>query len=410
MLNANDRETLRTLAQKYMEYASLPLQNEKRELWRSLNRLEMQKPMVLIDQLPWNELGVDGFLTCTVTDPYWRGVECSLRRQIYQWEHLPVDMVLTPYILLPRPISNNGYGLVNEVQRLTTETDGVASLSFSDNLKTQEDLERIHLTKVVLNVEAEQSIKETATGLFEGIAPFKLCGVSMHLGIWDWITQAKSITDCYYDLLDRPEFIHAVMEKLTLCVLDAIDQYNRIGGFDNASTLCHCSHTFSDDLPLGENTENCSSKQAWAFGLAQLFSSVSPDITDEFEVPYMKRIFERFGAVYYGCCDRLDDRLEIIDKMPNIRKISCSPWSDRESFAEKLPKKYVMSNKPTPAVLATASFDEQAARDDIRRTLNAAKAHGVALELIMKDVSTVRHDPQRLWRWAEIAAEETASF
>jgi len=25
----------------------------------------------------------------------------------------------------------------------------------------------------------------------------------------------------------------------------------------------------------------------------------------------------------------------------------------------------------------------------------------------MKDISTVRYDPPRLWRWAEIAVEET---
>jgi len=27
--------------------------------------------------------------------------------------------------------------------------------------------------------------------------------------------------------------------------------------------------------------------------------------------------------------------------------------------------------------------------------------------LILKDISTVKYEPQRLWRWAEIAAEET---
>ena len=30
--------------------------------------------------------------------------------------------------------------------------------------------------------------------------------------------------------------------------------------------------------------------------------------------------------------------------------------------------------------------------------------------VILKDISTVRGDQTRLWRWAEIAAEETANF
>ena len=141
--------------------------------------------------------------------------------------------------------------------------------------------------------------------------------------------------------------------------------------------------------------------------MAQLFTSVSPQINEEFEVPYISRIFEKFGAAYYGCCERLDDRLDVVTKLPNIRKISCSPWSDRERFAAELPKQYIMSNKPNPAFLAEDTLDEELVRADLRRTIAAAKAHGLGLEFLLKDISTVRHDPTRLWRWAEIAEEES---
>lgn len=102
--------------------------------------------------------------------------------------------------------------------------------------------------------------------------------------------------------------------------------------------------------------------------------------------------------------------MELVEKLPNVRKISCSPWSNREQFAERLSKKYIMSNKPSPALLATDIFDEQLVREDLRRTMEASKNHNVALEMILKDISTVRGDQTRLWRWAEIAAEETANF
>ncbi|MFW6292062.1 MAG: hypothetical protein ACOC7V_07000 [Spirochaetota bacterium] len=38
-------------------------------------------------------------------------------------------------------------------------------------------------------------------------------------------------------------------------------------------------------------------------------------------------------------------------------------------------------------------------------TLDACRATGSPVELILKDISTVRYDPTRLWRWAEIARE-----
>ena len=213
-------------------------------------------------------------------------------------------------------------------------------------------------------------------------------------------------TDIYIDFMDEPELIHAIMRKTTDGIAALIDQYNEEGLFDVATNLVHCSHTFSEDLPSeGCDPDHPQSKDSWGFSMAQLMSSCSPAITKEFEVDYMDKTFSKMGAVYYGCCERLDDRMDIITRMPNIRKISCSPWSDREHFAEVLPQHIIMSNKPNPAILATSGFDADAARQDIQRTIDAARRHGRNLEMLLKDVSTVQHDPQRLWDWARLAVD-----
>ena len=39
-----------------------------------------------------------------------------------------------------------------------------------------------------------------------------------------------------------------------------------------------------------------------------------------------------------------------------------------------------------------------------------AKTKGCVVEVIMKDISTVRYEPRRLWEWARIAAEETERY
>ena len=408
-LSAKDRETLRALAGRYMTHALSDRNNEKRELWRALNMGDMQKPMIAVDQMPWNELDVDGFLQCTVENPYFRGVEWSLRSEIYKWEHLPADMVLNPYILLPRPIGNTGYGLGYVRETLATDpTNSVVAQHFVNQLREPEDVEKIKTPQVSIDRAAEADVVETARDLFSGIAEVRLQGFILHLGVWDFITQWMGVENCYIELMDRPEMMHAIMERLTEATLDQIEQINRLGLYDVNTNMCHCSYTFSDTLPgVDCDRDNPTTRDGWAFGLAQLFTSVSPEITAEFEVPYMQRLFPHFGSIYYGCCDRLDDRLDIIARMPNIRKISCSPWSDRENFAANLPKEYIMSNKPSPALLAQSAFDEDTVRADLRRTIRAAKDHGLRLEMILKDISTVKYEPQRLWRWAEIAEEET---
>jgi len=98
--------------------------------------------------------------------------------------------------------------------------------------------------------------------------------------------------------------------------------------------------------------------------------------------------------------------MDVIEKLPKIRKLSCSPWSDREHFADLMPDYCVMSNKPNPAYLADGKLDEALVRNDLRRTIAAAKRHNRNLELILKDISTVSHNPAVLWRWQEIAMEE----
>lgn len=403
-----DTQVLRSLAAEYMELASLPIHKEQRELWFALNRCTPQRPLALIDQIPWHEMDVDGSLVNKVEDPYWYWIETYLRRQIYQWKHMPADMVLNPYILLPRPIALSGYGIdINEDAVALDPHNSVVGHKYHNQFTCLEDAEKIKMQQVLWDEGREKEIIQEAEYLFEGVAPFKLTGLTLHLGFWDTITTWMGVDHIYTELYDTPELLHAIMEKLTQSALGVISQLNEKGLFDAYTNLCHCSHTFSDDLPSkGCDPDNPKSKDVWAFGLAQLFTSVSPKITDEFEVPYMQRLFPHFGAIYYGCCDRLDDRLDVITKMPKIRKISCSPWSDREAFAEKLPKGYVMSNKPMPAVVAGASVDWNEVRQDIRRTVNAARAYDVPLELILKDISTVNYEPQRLWEWSRIAREE----
>ena len=292
----------------------------------------------------------------------------------------------------------------------TDVTNSVVAQHFDNQFEEMEDVEKIRTPEITIDRAAEADIIAAAQDIFAGIAPVKMQGYILHLGFWDFISQWMGVETCYIELMDRPELMHAIMERLTNATIRQIEQINTLGLYDINGNMCHCSYTFDDRLPTDAcDHENPTTYDGWAFGLAQLFTSVSPAITAEFEVPYMQRLFPYFGSIYYGCCDRLDDRLDIIDRMPNIRKISCSPWSERERFAANLPKKYIMSNKPNPALLAENTFDEAAVRADLRRTIAAAKAHGLGLEMILKDISTVRYDPQRLWRWSEIALEETVN-
>lgn len=63
----------------------------------------------------------------------------------------------------------------------------------------------------------------------------------------------------------------------------------------------------------------------------------------------------------------------------------------------------MFSRKPNPAFLAGDSWDLDAVEKDLRKTMEICTRYGCPLEFILKDISTVRYQPQRLWEWADIA-------
>ena len=75
-------------------------------------------------------------------------------------------------------------------------------------------------------------------------------------------------------------------------------------------------------------------------------------------------------------------------------------------MAEACGRRYSYSRKPNPALISTERFDEDAIREDLRRTLRIAA--GCNVEFIMKDVHTLAGHPERLARWVDLAREVIA--
>jgi hypothetical protein len=130
----------------------------------------------------------------------------------------------------------------------------------------------------------------------------------------------------------------------------------------------------------------------------------------EFSLRYELRWMNRFGLNYYGCCDVLHRKMAIMEKIPNLRKVSMSPFINPDEAVANVGNRYVFSYKPNPAVLAEDTWHLDKAEHELENVLSKAKAHGCVVEVIMKDISTVRYQPQRLWEWARMAAEVTERY
>ena len=405
--NNKDREILRELAKKVAEIASLPVQETKRRLWRSLNALNDERPMVCIDQVCWNEMNVDNKLTLFCNDPECRKYEEKLRRILYQWEYFPVDMVVEPFIKVDKAVVNADFGVKRMEDTLATAgKEAVVSHKFINQFNTMDDLEKIRKPLVSHNAEETARRMEKAAWLFDGVMPLREEGWNPYLSIWDPVVTWMSVEGVLYGLIDNSEMMYAMAKRMADGYMSMLDQMEEQGLLCHSQDLIHCTGAFSDELPAPFfNPQRPRTKDIWMFGLAQIFTTVSPAMFEEYEIDIMAPIFERFGLVYYGCCDPLDQKMKEVRKIKNLRKISMSPWANRVRGAEEIGHDYVFSSKPNPAYLATTKFDEDLVRKDLKEIKNVCKKNNCPLEFILKDLSTVNNEPQRLWKWAEIAME-----
>jgi hypothetical protein len=402
-----DRIILRELAQKAAEIAHLPVQEEKKQLWRGLNGLKDERPMVCIDQVCWNEMNVDDKLTLRCEDPECREYEDRFRRILYQWEYFPVDMVVEPFIKVNKAVTNTGFGVSKQVETLLTPgKEGVSSQKFENQFSSIDDLEKIKNPQISHDKKETERRMEKAAWLFDGIMPLREEGVDPYVSIWDTIAGWMSVEGALYGLVDKPDMMHGMAKKIADGYMSMLDQLEEQGLLCHSQALIHCTGAFTDELPaLFFNRQKPRTKDIWMFGLAQMFSTVSPAMFEEYEINYMKPIFERFGMVYYGCCDPLDGKMNEVKKIKGLRKVSMSPWAKRERGAEEIGKDYVFSSKPNPAYLATTKFDDDLIKKDLLEIKEICRKNGCPLEFILKDLSTVNNEPKRLWRWAEIAME-----
>jgi len=402
-----DTIIIRELAARVAEIAALAVQEEKRRLWRKLNALEPERPMVMIDQVCWNEMELDDELTLQCTDPECRGYEESLRRILYQWKHFPVDMVVEPFIRVPKAVYNSGFGIeIQENIAVSDPTNSVVGHKYINQFRSMDDLQKVQMPQITHDpIETERRLA-IAHELFDPLLEVRVWGYDPYLSLWDPISQWMGPDNALYAMMDQPELMHGLAERMTEGYLNMLDQLEEQGLLCGPQSLIHCTGAYTDELPApGYDPQKPRTKDIWMFGLAQMFSMVSPKMFKEYEVDYTSRICARFGLVYYGCCDPLDKKMAQVRMIPNVRKVSMSPWVDQERGAGEIGRDYVFSRKPSPALLAYDSFDAAMVRDDLLATRSICEKHHCPLELILKDISTVRYEPERLFQWADIAMQ-----
>lgn len=410
-LSHSDRDILRRLAGSFVEIASLPVQGDLARQWADLNGLRPTRPLVRIFQIPWHEFADEDEMTLQCEDPWARGLENGLRQTLYQWRHMRDDLVLEPVMNARLAVTDSGFG-IGEVSDVNISS-GLASRHFHEQIKDLADVEKIKFPEVAHDEQATQRGLERLTELFGDLMPVRTRGTShFWFAPWDVLITWYGVETAMLDMALRPELVNAAIGRLVDAWLHRLDQYealNLLSLSDAGTGVGSGGLGTTNELPQPDaDPAHVRPMDLWGCATPQIFSEVSPAMHQEFALRHELRWLERWGLNYYGCCEPLHTKLDILRQVPRLRKISCSPKADKASMAEQCGRDYVISLKPNPAVFAGSYWSPEVARRELREDLE--KLQGCVVEIILKDISTVSFDPQRLWQWAQIAQEEAERF
>ena len=405
---SDDIKLLRELGREKFDIGNLPVQKKKFELWGKLNRLGETRPLVWINEIPWHELNSSPELQLKCRDEFMRNVEYALRRELYQWRHFPCDMLVEPLIyseILGGPSSSYAdYGIKEERH----EAHGGCDVGYIPVIHSFEDADKIRTPAVFFDKAASENKFQKLSEIFNGVIAVKKRGiVHQWHSPWDQIIHWYGIEQLYMDMYDRPELVHRILANFMKALHEVVDRQTELGMLDVGNGNWRVGSGgmgITDELPTeNKDGHKITPKEQWGCSTSQIFSEVSPDMHEEFALQYERPMLERYGLTYYGCCEPLHRKMDILKTVKNLRKISMSPWINMEEASEALDRNYVFSFKPTPAHLATDSFNDELVKNYLKDFLGKTKRN--CREIILKDVTTVRNDPSRLERWAKLAME-----
>ncbi len=394
------RDALRGLAEQIHRAALLPIQEERRRLWRLSNALRPERPMVAANpQHGWMELVPEDSLVCP--EGFWRDTEREMRRIAYRALHLHDDVPIEDCVRVPLVIRKSDCGVEN---RVTKPSAAMGAYHIEPAIESEADLDKLHPAAIVIDRAESERRREALSDAIGDILPVAVTGVDFcRCGLTRMLIHLRGLEEMMYDLYDNPALIHRLMAFLRDEQLREFAFYEKegvlTGNTGPYNWLGTGSLGYTDALDCAPPA-TMAAMSAW--GESQETGSVGPAQFDEFVLTYQLPILRRFGLVEYGCCESLDTKFDLlIRKIPNLRWLAVSPWCDRRRAAEKLGRSYVYVYKPVPTPLASEQFDLDFATRQLRETLDIAKDNVV--HIVMKDTSTFQNQPWRIGEWTKMA-------
>lgn len=411
-VSTHDKDVLRRLAERKAEIAADPKNQERRRAWLALDSGNDSRVMVLAEHGGIRDQRRPLSLASLECTGEWaRGIESALRVESLLFNELCDDHVVEPVMNVGWRVSTSNYG-VEPVVHQGGDAEHMGSRAWDPPIEDLDrDFGKLRPRSFCVDRDATIAERQCMEDVFHGILPVRMRGMYYWtMGLTCKAIDLIGMEALMLSMFDNPDGLHRLMAFLRddeLAFSRWLEEQGLYSLNNENDYIGSGSMGYTADLPQTATLQTGSpvrEQDLWVLLESQETVGVGPALFKEFVFPYQLSIAQRFGKIYYGCCEPVNSRWSIIKQIPNLSRVSVSPWADQRAMAEALGRDYVFSRKPNPTLISTERFDETAIRNDIRQTLDLAR--DCRIEIIMKDVHTLNNEPERLARWVQIAREE----
>lgn len=404
-MDLKDRERLRYLASRQVESANSQKNLERVELWKRHNMYKGERPVIHIEVDTFAHEAINPLLKCE--DSFARQIEYSLLHNVINLETFDDDRVVPPYFQMGYHTWFSLFGH-NIKQTVVKKEDGTEMGHKFEHIidDLQDDFDKI-LSPSNYGVDKERTKQrfEKTSDIFGDILPVKIVSNCLYSVPTQHVVHMMGMENMLYSIYDYPDEFKEMMNRIANDYIAYFKHLEKEGvllqnhSFESVGqgTMAFCE----EEVKSGP----VKTTDLWGFMDSQETVGMSPDMFREFIFPCYKRVAENFGRLSYGCCEPVDAFWDDIKTLPNLKKVSISPWCNEEVMAENLRNSGIIYHrKPSPNFLGVgAKLDEEGFRAHIEKTLKTAR--GCRVEITQRDVYTVNNDINKVKRYVEIIRE-----
>lgn len=399
--SADERFYVRELAAMTVEIAREARMQPILKRWRDVNsgRMPDRAPVWSRPAGCWSEMLPADSLVCK--DSFLRSMEIYFRQILLKrdidddhpvYEYFKVNAIIDA---TPDP----PYGF--EYKRHSIDEAGSA-WGYESALNTESDFDHLIVPQYKFNAKKTAETLELHQKLLDDILEIKATAVNGFFSIATVCTQAanlRGMEQMMMDMILEPQLMHHLMQVITdgtMNYLDAVEESGLI--FPNTDEPM----LMSNPLRPVSNDGKYTLKDCWVAGNSQEFDQVNPEMTQEFLIDYQNKIFERFGAVCYGCCENLTQKIDQVLTVPNLKIFVSSAWSDLSKIIERTEDKHcIMWRHSASDVTCLENLDK--VRKDTE--YGAKLLEGRRYQIVLRELQSLFGRETRIYDWAQMCKE-----